>query len=150
MEKALFLDKLHNLFTANDMPFLAKQREYALKFKPYKKLAILQNVPLTLSTLFKIEVLVLGGAEVFSYLSSSLPYDDKAIDLLLQANYRVVSKDNCTGDFDFHLDCCAELLHLAPPKLGAVELTQSGSKIYEKAQVDYPVISVDYSKLKVL
>ncbi|MDF1757355.1 MAG: hypothetical protein P1U74_03570 [Legionellaceae bacterium] len=133
-----------------DMPFLEKQRLEVQNTKPYEGLTILHNIPLTLATVFKIEVLALGGANVTVLAPSSFPIEKKALDLLEQAKFNVLPERNFTNNFDIHLDCCAELLDLLPPKLGAVELTQSGSNLYKDADVDYPVVSVDDSKLKVL
>lgn len=134
----------------NQMHMLQKQRDYLTAKQPYRGLSILQNVPLTISTVFKVEALALGGASVTSYASQIIPPDQKAINMLEKANFPVIEKLPSTKQFDIHLDCCAELLAIKPPRLGAVELTQSGSIMYQNANVDYPVISVDDSKLKVL
>ncbi len=134
----------------DNMYLLSQQREELRKTKPYYGLTILQNVPLTISTIFKIEALALGGAEVTSYASSVIPADPKAVSLLRQANFTVTDVLKFSDRFDFHLDCCAELVNIKKPRIGAVELTQSGSMIYQQANLDYPIISVDDSKIKVL
>lgn len=144
------IDKARMDLNIEPMFFLDNQRREASQTKPYAGLKILHNVPLTLSTVFKIEVLALGGAEVVVYLAKGFPVENRAVDLLTKANFTVVSDMNVDSTFDFHLDCCAELIEFRSPRLGAVELTQSGSKIYERANLDYPIISVDDSKLKVL
>lgn len=132
------------------MSFVAKQREKLSKDKPYQGLSILQNVPLTFSTIFKVEALALGGATVTSFISNIIPPDQKAIATLKQANFKIIDSLPQNEQYDLHLDCCAELLGTKAPRLGAVELTQSGSMLYKEANPAYPVVSVDDSKLKVL
>ncbi|MDP3561789.1 MAG: hypothetical protein Q8R83_06405 [Legionellaceae bacterium] len=134
----------------NSMPFLDNYREQVQDEKPYQGLTILHNVPLTWMTVFKIEALALGGAHVTSTSPKSLPFEKRAADLLTQANFKVEDVLSCNGLFDLHLDCCAELMYLPSPQLGAVELTQSGSKLYQATAINYPVVSVDDTKLKVL
>lgn len=132
------------------LPFLDAHRNQTLAEKPYQGLKILHNVPLTLATIFKIEALALGGAEVIVTTIKALPPEKRAIDLLEQANFKVQINHDFDEVFDFHLDCCGELLDLKPPKIGAVELTQTGSKLYQNQSLTYPVISVDDSELKIL
>jgi adenosylhomocysteinase len=50
--------------------------------------------------------------------------------------------------FDIHLDCAAELMSRIPPKIGTVEITGTGSNKYESIKANYPIISVDKSKIK--
>ncbi|OGV36008.1 MAG: hypothetical protein A3E88_08135 [Legionellales bacterium RIFCSPHIGHO2_12_FULL_35_11] len=133
-----------------DMPFLEKQRLEVKKIKPFLGLNILHNIPLTYATAFKIEVLALAGANVCVTAPNGFPVEERAVQLLKSAGFRVDLRPNTTEIFDIHLDCCAELLKNTSPTLGAVELTQSGSVIYQTANPDYPVVSVDDSKLKVL
>jgi len=135
---------------ANSIPFLDAHRRRVCDEKPYQGLRILQNIPLTWITVFKIEVLALGGASVVTTSPSFFPVEKRAADLLKQANFDVQIDHQFQETFDIHLDCCAELLHQPSPNIGAVELTQSGSKLYQSAPIGYPVISVDDSKLKVL
>lgn len=137
-------------YSIQELPFLDDHRKQAFIEKPYQGLKILHNVPLTLATIFKIEVLALGGAEVIATNIKILPPEKRAIDLLKQANVRVQIEHNFNEKFDFHLDCCGELLDLMPPRIGAVELTQTGSKLYKESTLSYPVISIDDSNLKVL
>ena len=132
------------------MPFLDKYRDTVTTSKPYQGLSILHNVPLTMATAYKIEALALGGARVSVISPNNFPVEKEAADLLKMAGFELHTSRVFTQNFDLHLDCCAELLNIAPPNIGAVELTQSGSKIYQQASVDYPIVSVDDSKLKVL
>lgn len=132
------------------MPFLDKQRNIFQTLKPYSGLNILHNIPLTFSTIFKIEALALAGAQIAVISPTGFPFDKKAYELLINAGFEVSLQHNFNQTFDIHLDCCANLINLPPPKLGAVELTQSGSHIYQSTAINYPVISVDDSKLKVL
>jgi adenosylhomocysteinase len=132
------------------MPFLEKYREDIAKANPYQGLSILHNVPLTIATVYKIEALALGGAKVSIISPKNFPMEEKAVEILNAAGFEINTSREFKQSFDLHLDCCAELLDILPPNIGAVELTQSGSKIYQHASIDYPIISVDDSKLKVL
>lgn len=143
-------EKARTLYSIPELPFLDSQREQLLAEKPYVGLKILHNIPLTLATVFKIEALALGGADVTTTCIKILPPEKRAIELLEQAHFKVQLEHNFEKPFDFHLDCCGELLDIMPPKMGAVELTQTGSKRYETANVTYPMVSVDDSPLKVL
>lgn len=144
------LEKVRTNSQFDSMRLLSEQREELRLTKPYIGLTILQNVPLTMSTVFKVEALAIGGAEVTSFASNVIPPDKNAISLLREANFQVVDTLDFKHGFDLHLDCCAELRNLKNPRVGAVELTQSGSMLYKEANLDYPIISVDDSKLKVL
>lgn len=134
----------------NEMPFLTEARSIVKKEKKYQGIKILHNLPLTIGTIFKIELLILGGAEVTTTCISILPPQKEAIDILESANLKVQIKHQFDEKYDFHLDCCAELLSIDGPTTGAVELTQTGSELYKNANTIYPIVSVDDSKLKYL
>lgn len=137
-------------YTKNCMPFLYELRNLAQDKKMYHGLKILHNIPLTIEAVLKIEILLLGGAEVTASCISSLSPSLDAIDILKSANVEVQIEHDFKKTYDFHLDCCGELLNISPPEIGAVELTQTGSALYKKANCFYPIISVDDSLLKLL
>lgn len=124
--------------------------------KPYEGLRLLHNVPITLSTLFKIRVLVAAGAHVTAVEPVFVPSDPKAVALLRrceecgEAVRYLASHEEVAGAgaFDAVLDCCAELAERTVPRLGAAELTQTGDVRYRDAGVAWPVISVDDSRVK--
>lgn len=133
-----------------EMPFLNDLREKVRQEKPWQGLTILHNIPLTLITLFKIEVLLLGGADVTTTCTHLIPPETKVFDLLKAAGFKVQVEQVFAEKFDFHLDCGAELIKISPPRLGCIELTQSGSEIYKRHAQHYPLISVDDSQIKIL
>ncbi|MBA2650993.1 MAG: hypothetical protein H0U73_01790 [Tatlockia sp.] len=143
-------DQARRQYSIPDLPFLDAQRKKTFSEKPYQGLKVLHNIPLTLAAVFKIEALALGGAEVTTTCIKMLPPEERAIDLLKQANVKVQLEHDFDEEFDFHLDCCGELLDLTPPKIGAIELTQTGTQLYKIASLTYPMISVDDSRLKIL
>ena len=143
-------DKARERYNVPPLPFLDSARDRAREERPYQGLKILHNVPLTLVTAVKIEVLALGGASVTSMSTSFFSPEKRAVDLLQQAKLTIDLQPDSVTEFDFHLDCCAELLSRRAPKMGSIELTQTGSKRYHQALLDYPVLSVDDSKLKIL
>jgi len=137
-------------YTAAAMPFLTELKEKVQKEQPYRGLTILHNLPLTIEAVLKAEVLLVGGAEVTMSCITTLDPDPEALEILNAADVNVQLSHNFTETYDFHLDCCGELLQFFPPRRGAVELTQTGSALYKAAQVGYPVISVDDSEIKLL
>ena len=143
-------EALHQRYKEEDRCFLSQACQQAHTEKPYQGLRILHNIPLTLETVLKIEVLLLGGAEVTASCITALPPSEEALALLRAAQVDVQIEHRFSGDYDFHLDCCGELIGIAPPKRGAVELTQTGSALYKKASLSYPVLSIDDSELKLL
>lgn len=139
---------LNQFYQLQDIPFLQKQREQVQKTQPYKGLKILHNIPLTLESLFKIENLLLGGADLTVTSPSFMQPKPLAIKILKQAKVNIQLESNFVDDFDFCLDCCGELLGKVVPRLGAVEITRTGSIQYSKANLDYPVISIDDCQIK--
>lgn len=137
-------------YSEKGMPFLNQLRDLAQEKKIYEGLTILHNTPLTIEAVLKIEILLLGGAEVTASSISSLPPSPEALDILKNAKVEVQLTHSFNKVYDFHLDCCGELLNIHPPKIGAVELTQTGSALYQKTNCLYPVVSVDDSSLKLL
>lgn len=118
--------------------------------KPYQGLRILHNIPLTMEAVLKIEPLLAGGAEVTMSCINTIEPSTQAIQFLHDINITVDLAKKDTGDYDLYLDCCAELAHLKPPRLGTIELTQTGSELYKNKQLTYPVISVDDSIIKII
>ena len=139
-----------NKFSKNDMPFLSELRAKAKREKPYQNLKLLHNIPLTIEAVIKMEALVLGGADVTASCITFLEPHAEALSVLKAANIKVQVEHAFDDDYDFGLDCCGELVNLLTPRIGAVELTQTGSEIYKRAAPSYPVISVDDSKIKFL
>lgn len=143
-------ESVRKKYTKNCMPFLYELRNLSQDKKIYQGLKILHNIPLTIEAVLKIEILLLGGAEVTASCISSLPPSLDAIVVLKSANVEVQIEHVFNKTYDFHLDCCGELLNISPPKIGAVELTKTGSILYKKANCPYPTVSVDDSLLKLL
>lgn len=144
-------EKAHARYKTSEMPFLHKLKKDVFNTQPYKGLKILQNIPLTIEAVLKVEPLILGGADVTVSCIKLLPPVSQAIDILVDANIKVQIEHNFEDNFDICLDCCGELVNSGiHPKYGTVELTQTGKNIYKKIPIDYPVICVDDSKLKYL
>ncbi|HEX4044234.1 MAG TPA: hypothetical protein VHZ76_01030 [Gammaproteobacteria bacterium] len=143
-------ETLHYKYPDSQIPFLKKELDFVLHEKIYSGLKILHNTPLTTAALLKVEILALGGAEITVSCISTLTPENEAIEILKSANVKIQIDHNFKEQFDFHLDCCGELIDILVPKIGAVELTQTGTQKYKIAQLEYPVISVDDSKLKIL
>jgi adenosylhomocysteinase len=142
----------HQIYPRENIPFLSELAKTVYKDKRYDGLKILHNIPLTIEAVLKIEVLALGGADITASCITVLPPSQAAIDILTAANIKVQIEHKFDEDYDICLDCCGELIDKVAPRIGAVELTQTGSEIYKNraASLNYPVLSVDDSKLKVL
>lgn len=137
-------------YNKNEIPFLTKLLNRARKNKIYDGLKILHNTPLTMEAILKIEPLVLGGADVTVSCITLLPPQEEALKIIKAANIKLQIEHVFNEIYDIHLDCCGELIHTFPPKMGAVELTQTGSETYKNSNFTYPIISVDDSRIKIL
>lgn len=137
-----------------EIPFLLKMRSDWLKTKPLNKMRILNNTPLTLDTLCKVDVLLQAGAIVTLTRTKSIrplieektyPYISELGIEYVPEHDMLIGRDN---EFDFILDCSAEIANIVKPRKGIIELTQSGTHIYRNLKAQVPIISVDDSKLK--
>ncbi|MGH8791906.1 MAG: NAD-binding protein [Stackebrandtia sp.] len=146
-ETGLF-QELYQLYPANQMPFLQRAKRRAVRTRPYAGLKIAHNVPVTPETALKIEVLALGGAELTVTSPSFVAPDPAAIDLLRKAGIEVRDEIGFAGDVDVALDCGGELLSHVKPRVGAGELTGTGTARYRQARLEHPVIAVDESRVK--
>lgn len=130
------------------MPFLQRAKRRAIRDRPYRGLKILHNVPLTRETVCKIEVLALGGAEVVVTSPSFMTPDPFSVEVLERAGIEFRAEYRFAEEFDVVLDCGGELQPLVTPRVGACELTGTGSRRYRAAAPAYPVIAVDESAVK--
>jgi adenosylhomocysteinase len=137
-------------YPLHKIPFLTKMINRVRIEKPYVGLKILHNTPLTIESVLKIEPLIAGGAEVTVTNFKGLPPRDEALEVLRAAHVPMLLVPESNAEYDFHLDCCAHLVAARPPRVGTVELTQTGSEIYKRVNAQYPVMSVDDSKIKIL
>jgi len=142
--------RAYNTYSATEMPFLQRQKQQALENQSYRGLKILHNVPLTVESLFKIEVLVAGGADLTVTSPSFMEPKPLALEILKAAGVNVQLPHTFEDDFDICLDCCGELLGLVTPRMGTAEITRTGAIRYGSSPLSYPAISVDDSKVKSL
>lgn len=131
-------------------PFMHRMREEWAVTQPAKGLRIVHNIPLTVTTLLKLECLRAGGAELLVTSFSFCEPVPVALEALAAARIPFQKVQDVEGDFDVVMDCGAELLQTCRGRLGAIELTRSGAIAYERAMPDYPVVSVDDTRLKQL
>lgn len=132
------------------LPMLKVQAgEYFLR-KPYAGLTILHNMHITDSTVSKILSLACSGARVVITSTENMYSQDKCIKQLVDDyGHEFISPDNLAGfKCDVALDCCASLVDLVKPRLGFVELTQTGCKILSERNLDVPTVSIDSCELK--
>lgn len=147
------LESVWEMINQKEAVFLKEQRKYFEMTKPLKGLRILHNIPLSLETVCKIHSLKLAGAEVIATWPSNIipTHFAKAKEILELAGVACLERKDIQGEFDFHLDCGAQLLDLPSPKIGCVELTGTGSQIYRSQNtLNYPVLSIDDSQTKAL
>ncbi|NVO58226.1 hypothetical protein HW561_20770 [Rhodobacteraceae bacterium B1Z28] len=141
----------YDLFPASEIPFLERAKSIARRTRPYEGLKILQNIPVTMEALHKTHALLLGGADLTITCPSFMDPKPEALSVLDAAEVKIAAPDDLPTEVDIVLDCAGELLRRVSPKLGAVELTGTGTNLYAAADdLSYPVISVDQSRVKVL
>lgn len=133
---------------AAEMPFLQRAKRRAVLRRPYEGLRVLHNVPLTAETVFKIEVLAVGGADLVVTSPSFMRPDPLAIEAVRAAGVEFRAEYSFTEVFDVVLDCGGELQPLVTPRWGVGELTGTGTQRYRAASPAYPVIAVDESRVK--
>ncbi len=144
-----FISTIKNEYANFEMPFLNKQLQRMLINKPYKGLTILHNTPFTKETILKLEILYVGGANLTVTSPSFMEVNTDLVQAFIKAGGRWKQLNEITNEtFDFHLDCAAELMDRNPPKIGTVEITGTGTNKYESIKTNYPIISVDKSKIK--
>ncbi|WP_161972840.1 NAD-binding protein [Enterovibrio baiacu] len=107
-------------------------------------------MPLTHETLIKLEVLYAGGADVLVTSPSFMEVEPDLLDRFIQAGGRWFDDVPEDAHIDICLDCAGELIGKVRPSIGCVEITGTGTNKYTAANLDYPVISVDMSKVKAL
>lgn len=144
-----FIENIKNSYSSTEMPFINRQLQRVKQTKPYKGLTILHNIPFTKETIIKLGVLYEGGANLTVTSPSFMEADETLVKEFIAAGGRWKQLDDIKDEtFDFHLDCAAELMNRIPPKIGTIEITATGSNKYGSLKVDYPIISVDKSKIK--
>ncbi len=143
-------DFIFEQYSKDVAPFMHRMREEWAVTQPAKGLSIVHNIPLTLTTLLKLECLRASGAELLVTSFSFCEPAPVALEALAAAGIPFRKVQDVEGDFDVVMDCGAELLQTCRGRLGAIELTRSGAIAYEKAAPDYPVVSVDDTRLKQL
>lgn len=123
--------------------------------QPFRHLRILHNVPVTLSTLFKILCLQAGGALLTVTEPVFVQSNAEALALLAKTTIRhqpthaeCAARGGCQA-YDLLLDTCCELGQAGfQPRLGAVELTQTGEVLYRALAPAYPALSIDSTQVK--
>lgn len=137
-------------FQEKRAPFMYEMFEDMEKRRPYAGLKILHNLPLTLSVLLKIDCLLMSNAKITITMPKFVKPDLDVINIIKNSPVNFIKNHSFSEKYDVLLDCCGELSEITTPTIGAVEITKTGADKYRKIKLDYPVISVDDSKLKFL
>lgn len=144
--------RIQTKFPVEDAPLMHAQIAYFKKYRPLEGVRVLHNVPVTLSTLFKLQCLMYSGAQLTVTDCEFVPSHAEAVGLLKQTrlgNCYVPSHKDCAKlKFDIVCDVCAEMSDYVEPRLGSVELTQTGDVKFRTKERNYPIVSVDDSNLK--
>ncbi|MEM9461700.1 MAG: DUF3293 domain-containing protein [Myxococcota bacterium] len=145
------LDEAYALYDRRDMLFMQRAKRRALRHRPYAGLSILHNVPLTMETLFKLEVLLAGGADLTVTSTTFMQPNPKAVEIVRAMDVRLQLEHRFDDmAFDVCLDVAGELYGKVEPRLGTVEITRTGSLRYRASTPTYPVIAVDDCRVKEL
>ncbi|ACV27287.1 Rossmann-fold NAD(P)-binding domain-containing protein [Kangiella koreensis] len=132
-------------------PFLHQMLADYQATQPYKGFSIVHNVPLTQTTLLKIACLKAAGADLIVTNPSFMNEDQDAIQILENEKVSYVPLEQVKGEFDFLLDCGAELVDSCYARKGIVELTRTGAMRYQQhKEFHVPIVSVDDTRLKCL
>lgn len=145
-----FFPSAWDMYPRHRTPFMHELYEDMKKRKPYTGLKILHNMPIMISDLLKIDCLVMSGADVTITMPKFAKSDPEAVELIKKTSIKFIPEHNFSEQYDILLDCCGELAEVTRPVIGAIEITQTGANKYRCMQIDYPVISIDDSKLKYL
>lgn len=138
-------------YTPDVAPFMHKMLADYQATQPYKGFKIVHNVPLTQTTLMKIACLNAAGAELVVTNPSFMNEDRDAIQVLANEQVPYVPLELVKGEFDFLLDCGAELVENCYAYKGIVELTRTGAMRYQQhKEFHVPIVSVDDTRLKCL
>jgi len=134
-------------------PLLWSWRQEAVKTKPYEGLKVYHNIPLSIETICKVEALQAAGAKVVvsctDFLVPATFAEARNLLDVLKIEYRE-QKYAEPREFDFYLDCCAELANLPAPNFGIVEITRTGALVYQNKNSTTPILSVDDSLIKTI
>lgn len=147
-----FIESIRSNYELSDMPFLNRQLKRVKLEKPYTGLKILHNIPFTKETIVKLGILYEGGADLTITSPSFMEVDENLINHFVDAGgiWKQLHDVNNKEVFDIHLDCAAELIFRRSPRIGTVEITGTGTNKYGASKNEYPIISVDKSKIKSL
>ena len=139
----------------------AKWRNLEEKSAPVRGLRVLHCLPTFLTTLLKLDHLrSMVGADIVCCESAFVRSDAAAHRLLSEfTSFRLVSQEEAVAmaarhPFDVVLDTGGELAGRVVPRVGVVELTQTGEQRYRELEtrlggtLPYSVVSVDASRLK--
>ncbi len=144
-------DDLFAHYPSNVAPFMHQKLADYKATQPYKGFTIVHNVPLTQTTLLKISCLKAAGADLVVTNPSFMNEDRDAIQVLANEQVPYLPLGSVKGEFDFLLDCGAELVDSCDAHKGIVELTRTGAMRYQQhKEFHVPIVSVDDTRLKCL
>lgn len=144
-------DDVFRHYSPDIAPFMHQMFADYQASQPYKGLTIVHNVPLTQTTLMKIACLKAAGADLVVTNPSFMNEDIDAIQVLANEQVPYVPLELVKGEFDFLLDCGAELVDSCHANKGIVELTRTGAMRYQRhKEFHVPIVSVDDTRLKCL
>ena len=112
-------------------------------------LKVINNTPLDMASLFKCASFLASGADLTICLDRTLPFTEEALNFLKEKKVPFFEKEDLKGtECDIVLDCNGGMIGVVEPKLGFVELTNSGKYKYDG--IKKPVINVDDTETKKL
>ncbi|MBD3652815.1 NAD(P)-dependent oxidoreductase [Kangiella sp.] len=144
-------DDVFRHYSPDIAPFMHQMFADYQASQPYKGFTIVHNVPLTQTTLMKTACLKAAGADLVVTNPSFMNEDMDAIQVLANEQVPYVPLELVKGEFDFLLDCGAELVESCYANKGIVELTRTGAMRYQQhKEFHVPIVSVDDTRLKCL
>lgn len=137
---------IEGVFKSKEYPFLLRQID---EFKSLdKSITVTNNSPLMATVLIKLKPFINNNIKLLVGADKEF-YDKQVFEYLKKKKILISFNKNQISLGDFFLDCGGDLINKGNPKAIA-ELTQTGSKKYEKLNSLYPIVSIDESRVKLL
>lgn len=150
MREVELLKNFSEQISSSQYPFLNKQKDELAHSRVLEGLRLIHNSHMTWNTVLKLVPLLSSGAELTVTATSNLIVDAEVIEFMKKIKLNIRTPSEIDRDCDIVLDCCAGLANHVTPRLGVVELTQTGSAYFRKSKVAYPVLDLDRSLIKEL
>ncbi len=134
-------------YSAEEYPTLKIQRQKWSEERPLEGLKILDAAPLCRNSIYKYMNLVHGGAKLTIGRNQLSSTSEELLEILERSGIATIFSDSEPREFDIIMDCAAQFINF-PARIGHVELTRSGTELYQ--QSGKRVFMADGGKIKMI